>query len=92
MANGEWNVSPEELDGLAKQLEAYQRAVLQAGKTMEGAVRGLKWNDPQKNKFENHFREHVKSTNRFVNDETGQMIKYLKGTASTLRDLQRRHP
>jgi hypothetical protein len=82
------NASPADIRKLAAALGAYKLEVSTAGKKVQGALGFANWHDPQKDKFEAHYRELGKHINGFLNGEVDAMIKNLNTLAAKLDEIK----
>ena len=82
------NASPEDVKKLASALAAYKQAVEAAGTRVQGALSAANWHDPQKDKFEAHYRDFQWSIGRFMSAEVDAMIKDLNNLARKLAEIK----
>jgi hypothetical protein len=82
------NASPEDVKRLAAALAAYKQAVDAAGKRVQGALSAANWRDPQKDKFEAHYRDFQRSISHFMTGEVDGMIKDLNNFARKLAEIK----
>ena len=83
------NASPAGIRKLASALDAYQRQVTEAGRGVQKALASADWNDRQKERFEERYRELHKHIDRFIGNEVTTMVKGLNEMARKLDDIQR---
>jgi hypothetical protein len=82
------NASPEDVKKLAAALATYKQAVEAAGKRVQGALSSANWHDPQKDKFEAHYRDFQRSLSHFMSGEVDAMIKDLNYLARKLAEIK----
>jgi hypothetical protein len=83
------NVRPDDVKKLARALEQYERAIKQANKDAAKALNGVHWDDAQKHKFDDRFKDFQRRTNGYVEGEVRQMVKSLYQLASRLSEIQK---
>jgi chromosome segregation ATPase len=86
------NASPTDIRKLAGALGAYRKEVEAASRRVQGALNAANWHDPQKDKFEAHYRDLQRGINSFLNGEVDQMIKDLSTLAQKLAEIQSMRP
>ncbi len=82
------DIGPDEPRKLAAALMAYKQAVEAAGKRVQGALSAADWHDPQKDKFEAHYRDFQRSISRFLAGEVDAMVKDLNNLARKLDEIK----
>jgi chromosome segregation ATPase len=86
------NASPNDIRKLAGALSAYKQEVGAASKRVQGALNAANWHDPQKDKFEAHYRDLQRGISSFLSGEVDQMIKNLNTLAQKLAEIQSMRP
>lgn len=82
------NVSADDLRKLSSALRQYETRVKEASRALEGSLRSLPWNDPQKVKFESRLREFHRQVERFMASEVDAMSKAANDMARKVDDLR----
>jgi hypothetical protein len=82
------NASPTDIKKLAGALGAYKKEVEAASKRVQGALNAANWHDPQKDKFEAHYRDLQRGLSGFLNGEVDGMVKNLNALAQKLAEIQ----
>lgn len=82
------NANPNDIRKLATALAAYKKQVETASKQVQGALNAAHWHDPQKDKFEAHYKDLQRSINGFLNGEVEQMVKSLNQLAQKIAEIQ----
>lgn len=80
------NADPNDVKALARELERYQQQISEINKRAQQAINRARWNDKQKQQFEQSFRNFQQQTDRFVGSNVRDFVKKLNALA---HDLER---
>lgn len=84
------NADPNDLRSLARELERFGQQTKDLCKQTQRSLDRCRWNDRQKQQFEQRFREAQRQLERFSSQEVAQMVKALNAHASDLERVRSR--
>ena len=83
------DASAADVRKLASALRRYKDDVKNAGRSVEGQMGSIRFDDRKRQQFEQRFREHKKQVDRFMSSEVDGMVKSLEDLARKLDEISR---
>lgn len=87
MSEGRVVADPESIRRIASALAEYQRDIIDAGKSVEGALKDAEWNDHRRDEFEEGYLDFKRKVEVFVESEVQEMAKGLNLLAAQLEEI-----
>jgi thiamine pyrophosphate-dependent acetolactate synthase large subunit-like protein len=87
MGNGRVDADPESIRRVAGALTQYQKDVSEVASQVEGALKDALWQDPQRDQFEDWFKELRKKVASLTGSEVSDIIRRLAMLAQHLEDI-----